>query len=94
ITAGGFLIFWADNEPSEGVLHTNFRLDATNGEGIGLYDTDENEQRLIDARAFEPQKCDTSYGRYPDGENNWQFFSKPTPGKANYGEKSTSVDKK
>ncbi len=87
IAAGGFLIFWADGQVNDGPLHTNFKLSA-NGEGIGLYDTDANKNGLIDVKVFEPQKRDTSYGRYPDGENNWQFFSAPTPGSANAADKN------
>jgi hypothetical protein len=83
IAPGRFLLFWADNEVTEGPLHTNFKLSAANGEGIGLYDTDDQENVLIDAKSFDPQPRDTSYGRYPDAENNWQFFSTPTPGTAN-----------
>lgn len=83
VTAGGFLLFWADNEVMEGPLHTNFKLDAANGEGIGLYDVDDQENLLIDAKSFAPQPRDTSYGRYPDGDDHWQFFSTPTPGTAN-----------
>jgi len=83
IAAGGFLLFWADGEESEGSLHTNFKLNATNGEEIGLFDPIANGDALIDAKRFDAQPRDTSYGRSPDGENDWQFFSVPTPGKAN-----------
>jgi len=83
IAPGSFLLFWADNEANEGPLHTNFKLGAAQGEGIGLYDTDAHDNELIDAKVFGPQAADTSYGRYPDGENDWQFFATPTPGSAN-----------
>jgi hypothetical protein len=78
IIAGGFLLFWADTEVTEGKLHTNFKLSAS-GEQIGLFDTDANKNFLIDSVSFSLQKKDTSYGRSSDGENNWQFFSTPTP---------------
>ena len=39
IAAGGFLVFWADDETIEGPLHTNFKLSGS-GEQIGLFDTD------------------------------------------------------
>ncbi len=83
ITAGGFLLFWADNEEAEGPLHTNFRLSANSGENIGLYDTEAKGILLIDSINFNAQRRDTSYGRYPDGKKSWQFFSNPTNGKAN-----------
>ena len=83
IVAGGFLLFWADNEETEGPLHTTFRLSASNGEEIGLYDTEERGLLLIDSISFTTQRRDTSYGRHPDEQGSWQFFSTPTPGKAN-----------
>jgi hypothetical protein len=86
IIAGGFLLLWADNEVTEGPLHMSFKLDATNGEGIGLYDTDDKENLLIDAKSFNPQPRDTSYGRFPDGGRHWQFFPSPTPGTPNIAE--------
>ena len=84
ILAGGFLIFWADGEETEGPLHTNFKLSAS-GEEIGLYDTKAKGILLIDSISFNSQRRDTSYGRYPDIGGSWQFFSTPTPGKANKG---------
>lgn len=88
ITAGGFLLFWADNEETEGPLHTNFKLSASAGEEIGLFDFDADVQVivLIDSISFGPQPTDTSYGRYPDGGSDWQSFSTPTPGNANVGD--------
>jgi hypothetical protein len=83
ICAGGFLLIWADNETMEGPLHTNFKLSAANGEGIGLYDTETQENMLIDAKSFNPQARDTSYGRFPDGHNRWYVMPTPTPGTAN-----------
>ncbi|MBI4721698.1 MAG: lamin tail domain-containing protein [Candidatus Stahlbacteria bacterium] len=85
IPAGGFLLFWADNEVTEGPLHTNFKLNASNGEELGLYDREVQGLLLIDSISFNTQQRDTSYGHYPDGKNSWQFFSTPTPGKANKG---------
>ena len=32
-------LFWADGEPRRGTFHTNFKLDATNANWIGLYDS-------------------------------------------------------
>ncbi len=80
IPARGFLVFWADDETTQGPLHTNFKLSG-DGEEIGLYDTDGVTQ--IDAIVFGAQTTDISYGRYPDGEENWCFFSTATPGAAN-----------
>ncbi len=94
IAAGSFLLFWADNEETEGTLHTNFRLSASNGEEIGLYDTENNGILLIDSISFNTQLRDTSYGRYPDGKSNWQFFSAPTPGNENVSDNKEDAIKK
>ena len=84
IEAGGYLLFWADNDEEQGALHTNFKLSA-DGEYIGLYDTDGTT--LIDGLSFGPQSGDVSYGRSPDGNDNWVFFSggTATPNSTNTG---------
>ncbi|MCK4343038.1 MAG: CotH kinase family protein [Phycisphaerae bacterium] len=82
IPAGGFLIFWADDDDEQGPLHTNFKLGAS-GEEIGLYDTDANGNVAIDTLSFGAQTMDVSYGRVPDGGPNWEFFDYSTPGDSN-----------
>jgi len=82
IPAGGFLVFWADDETAEGPLHTNFKLSGSSEE-IGLYDTDGVTQ--IDAVVFGAQTANISYGRYPDAEETWRFFPIPTPAADNNG---------
>jgi hypothetical protein len=79
VPAGGFVIIWADDESSEGPLHTNFKLSA-DGEYILLSDANEN---LIDSITFGPQTANISYGRYPDGPHDWRFMGVPTPGAHN-----------
>ncbi|MBC8230563.1 CotH kinase family protein [bacterium] len=78
----GFIVFWADSDGGQGALHTNFRLSAS-GEEIGLFDTDENGNATIDWISYGPQRADMSYGRYPDGSEQFEGFSKPTPGTKN-----------
>jgi hypothetical protein len=80
IPANGYLVFWADEETSEGPRHTNFKLSA-GGEEIGLIDT--NGITVLDEIAFGEQATNISYGRYPSGEQNWRFFPIPTPGADN-----------
>ncbi len=80
IPAGGFLILWADKQPEQGVLHVNIKL-SSSGEQIGL--TAPNGTTVIDSLTFGPQTTDVSYGRLPDGSDNWQFFQNPTPGASN-----------
>lgn len=75
----GFVVLWADGTPAQGPLHLGFKLSGT-GEAIALYDS---TLTLIDAITFGTQSDNVSYGRFPDGYNNWHFFSIPTPGEPN-----------
>jgi hypothetical protein len=80
IPANGFLLVWADDDPEQGALHTNFRLSA-DGEFIGLYEIDGIVP--LDTLSFDPQEQDISFGRYPDGADNWIFMNNPSPGASN-----------
>jgi hypothetical protein len=79
ISSHGYLLIWADEEASEGILHADFKLSA-GGEQIGLYDGGGN---LIDSITFGPQNGNESYGRLPDGSDNWRVFASSTPGASN-----------
>jgi len=75
VPAGGYILFWADDETFEGPLHTNFKLSAS-GEEIGLFlDAD----TMIDGIIFGDQVTNISYGRYPDANDDLRFFATPTP---------------
>ena len=76
----GHLLIWCDYQNWQGVLHVNISLNG-NGEDIGLFAPE--GIRLIDGLSFNRQKADKSYGRYPDGCDNWQNFCNPTPGSTN-----------
>jgi hypothetical protein len=81
IGIGDYLLIWADGDDGDTPgLHTNFGL-SLNGDEIGLYDTD--GVTLIDSISFGNQYEDISYGRYPDGTDNWYKMNDPTPGAAN-----------
>jgi len=79
VPAYGFVVIWADEEPNEGPLHTNFKLSA-DGEDILL---SEANGVLVDSITFGPQTANISYQRYPDAKDFWQFSSTPTPGAHN-----------
>ncbi len=75
VPADGFILFWADDETDEGPLHTSFKLSA-DGEEVGLFlDAD----TMVDGIIFGEQVPNISYGRYPDADDNLQFFAVPTP---------------
>jgi len=82
IDAGGYLLFWADNDPDQGDVHTTFKLTSA-GEAVGLFDTDANGNATIDTLIFEEQSMDVSFGRIPDGADAWQTLTTPTPGGSN-----------
>ncbi len=87
ILPGGFLILWADKEPEQGVLHINLKLSG-GGEQIGLYAADGVTE--INSLTYDEQTTDVSYGRLPDGSDNWVFFGEhdvvgftASPGRSN-----------
>jgi hypothetical protein len=80
IPAGGYLTLWADGDGSGG--HLNFKL-AGEGEYVGLFDSQSNYYAPVDAVYFDPQTKDISWGRFPDGGNEWHAMDVPTPGKPN-----------
>lgn len=88
IPANGYLVFWADDETDQGPLHTNFKL-AQSGEILQLYHSDGITQ--IDFIEFGAQQTDVSFGRYPDGTDNWGFHSDTTPGSANVPESAIGM---
>lgn len=67
-----YYIIWADGQDE--MNHASFKLSA-DGEQIGLYDPD---GRIIDTLTFRAQRSDISFGRLPDGGNQWCYFAVPT----------------
>jgi hypothetical protein len=70
-----YLVFFADNHPSRGILHLNFTLQDTNY--LALYDV--NGYTLIDEIKYSKQNPDISYGRITDGNAQWDILKKTTP---------------
>ena len=79
VEAGGYILFYANKGEETSVLNLNFKLSGS-GEQIGLWDTD---QEAVDGLTYGDQTTDISYGRYPDGADDWGFMSNYTPGAAN-----------
>ncbi len=82
ISPKGYQLFWLDGDLEQGTGHAGFNLSAS-GEGIGMFDTDENANAIIDWIAFGIQAEDVSLGRYPDGRDILQSCASATPGKSN-----------
>lgn len=84
IEENSFLLIWCDQmdgqpDSVKTVLHTNFTLNSQ-GEFIGLF---RNTGTLEDTLSYGEQTADISFGRFPDGADNWQPFENPTPGESN-----------
>jgi hypothetical protein len=79
LSPGEFLLIWADNKPSEGVLHVGFKLSVA-GEQVGLYKPD---QTLVNSLTFGAQTTDVAYGRLTDNSATWGFLPNPSPGYSN-----------
>jgi hypothetical protein len=71
IPAAGFQLFWADQKPSKGASHVNFKL-AAGGEAIYLY----LGATVLDSVSFGLQEAGVSEGRLPDGSTTVVRFRK------------------
>jgi hypothetical protein len=80
IPAGGFVIFYADNDPKQGPFHTDFGLSA-GGEDLALVRL--SDRLVIDKYTFGAQTPDVSMGRSVDGAGSWVSFNVPTPSRSN-----------
>lgn len=78
----GRLLFIADAEPTQGVMHTTFRLDE-NGERILLVDTTARLNRVLDDVTVPRLAADQAYARRLDGSKTWWKTMDPTPNRAN-----------
>ncbi len=90
IEPGAFLLVWAsgkDRRSPDNPLHTNFSI-KSDGEEVLI--THPDGERL-DELAPIPIPSDISYGRKPDGDDQWFFFAEPTPGAANTTQGTTGI---
>ncbi len=77
IAPGAYIIIWTDGKDT--ALHASFKL-AQIGEEIGVFSP---IGILVDSIHYKTQSTDISIGRFPDGGNQWSYFSQPTPGASN-----------
>jgi hypothetical protein len=80
VPANGWLLFWADDDQEQGVLHTSFKL-SNNGEYLGFSSPD--GFTLVDEIEWEYTAPDTSLGRITDGDAQWILFIESTPEASN-----------
>ncbi len=79
ITAGGFVVLWADEQPQQGRYHLNFKL-SSSGESFLIY---EPSIGVLDLMNFDNQNYDNTYGCQPDGSTNLNYFTTATPNSSN-----------
>ncbi|MCF8378658.1 MAG: CotH kinase family protein [Bacteroidales bacterium] len=72
-----FILIWADGKDT--LLHTSYGFSKL-GEQIGLYTP---LLEVVDTISFGSQNVNISYGRKPDGNTEWGYFTEPTPGSTN-----------
>ncbi len=75
------LVFASDKDTvyPGGEIHTSFKL----GNGDEPVVLSRPDSSLSDQTAVVTMFTDWSYGRYPDAQNGWYFFNRPTPGTFN-----------
>ncbi|MHB8969406.1 MAG: CotH kinase family protein [Pirellulaceae bacterium] len=82
VPAHGSRIVWLDEGlPVDDGLHANFKL-SKKGETLYLIDADSRGNVVLDQVTYGLLKQEVSFGRFPDGDPNWQPMV-PTPGKLN-----------
>ncbi len=78
---GGYVVIWASGQTStDSELHANFKLD---GDGEAIVLTAADGWTVLDQIVFGQQSEDISFGRAPDGSENWRYMQTPTPGQTN-----------
>jgi hypothetical protein len=83
IPSHGYFVLWADGEPEQGPHHLDFKLSATNGEEIIITSAGGTIiDRINFANDSNPQArlTDRSFGRSPDGGEEWCLMVKSSPG--------------
>jgi len=80
VPAGGYLIFWADDAPTQGANHLNFKL-SSSGESVIL--TAPDGVTTVDNLSFSAVAGDEGFGRLPDGSMSLSQLIPATPAATN-----------
>ena len=81
IEGGEVLLFWADNEPTEGPTHVNFTLPGSGGT-LALVHPDGTT--VLDTWSYGSLAPDTSFGREVDGRSDPVVLGISSPREVNY----------
>jgi len=84
IEPNGFITFFLDDDTEEGSDHANFKIESK-GDWLGLVQQTTSGFRIIDSLSWENMPFQATYGRFPDGDDNLQFFGEITPAASNNG---------
>jgi len=79
---GGHLVFWCDNDVSQGPLHTSFKLTKSDGR-VGLFDSVDHGNTLVHGFYYGLQNTDVSFGFLPDDSDAPDYIATPTPSAPN-----------
>ena len=77
----GHLLLYCTGHPGRGPDHIGFTLPRSGGTLL-LIDT--NGTSIVDLFTWPAMESDLSIGRSPDGDREWSYFERPTPGSANW----------
>jgi hypothetical protein len=80
VPAGGYVLLWADDSPSQGNAHLGFKLSASAGDAVTLTDP---AGKIIDTITFGVATDQNVYARFPSGTGSFAWCDKPTPGAGN-----------
>lgn len=80
VPAKGYLVLWADGQPEQGALHTNFSLPLTRQQTVSLSREVDGEIFVIDSIRYEPHANDESFSRFAftGFADDWKITSRPT----------------
>jgi len=81
---GDFILIWLDDNPYQGPLHANFKMDS-NDEELWLVSIESGSPRVTDYFTPCVSLPDNSQERTVDGENIIEMTDGPTPGSSNSG---------
>ena len=80
IPAKGYKIFWADSQPEQGPLHTNFSLPTSRTQTVSLSKIENGDTIVIDSICYKPHIKGESFARfaYTDCDECWDVTSNIT----------------
>ena len=80
----GYIMLWADEEPSKRELHLPFKLPSSGGRLIiSAYADDDRTLLWREELVYTSHPDDRTFGRYPDGGERLHIMHRPTPGSTN-----------